>query len=634
MESAFDKITRKLHDDFATFVPVYLQTVDNVSSKLNTPYRAGEKKVDLDVMLAIDVFAPMQEWAARVAQLDYDAVAKSVIPDVWLDVFAHFRKLGITVSPVDIMRLVMGPIVGEIEEVVKSYVVAQGNEYFRSFTAAYQAKYDGAKAEYAARLEAAAPAGGPSVLDDLYASGLYGHAFNVAVAAMADHSAVLPTGGDDPIGLGAASFDTSYSAHWMQVGLCESQRSRILPLGLGIKGILSMKKDGKVLEANVTDEARIECHDGSLKQFASTPSKESCKVVELPALLADARHRGSVTRGYPPELSAKPATCAAGDAPDWLTTTTDGNGETEEEMRLKRTTETSGCGCVTAGSPTGGAGGGAAALVLGAALAIFRRRTARRAAALAAAVLPVITGCSETTTTIDEEILPGKKTEIPGETTTTTTPPPGSDKAPEEPLPEGLPPAAKELLTKLGTSTWHGIAVRGTKTRAVELSFRASRLQWGEVQNPFGPARKRELRTFTIGDDATLHAVVSNPNTWLDATPNGREDDYRLTVVEGTPRKLRVTSVSSGKTEEYVEGGAGAEVGPHRGRADVRVCRHDRHGLLPRVVLQLGRLRDDAELRALRPREERGARARRRLRRGREACALGGRERTEPLLAA
>lgn len=555
MESAYDKVMRKLHDDLATFVPTYLQTVDNVSAKLNTPYLKGQKKVDFDALAVIDTFGPITEWANRVSTLDYDAVAKSVIPDVWLDLFAHLRRFGIAISPPDIMRIVMEPIIGQIEQVAKDYVVAQGKEYFRSFAAAYEKQYDGAKAEYTQRLRAAAPEGGPTILDDIRSSGLYGHAFNVTVAALADRRNVLPTPSDDPVGLGPASFDTSFSTHWMQIGLCEPLRKKVLPLGLGIKGILGMKKDGKVLEARVSDEAKIECHDGSLKSFASSPSKESCTVVELGALVADAKHRGSVTRGFPPELSARSVACAQTSSSDWLTTTTQGSGESEEDMTIRRTTETSGCGCKSAGSSKTSLGGILAGLV-GISLAALRRRRSNALPIAAAATLATLslTGCTETTTSVDEEVIPGEKRETPGSTTTTTTPGERNDEPPPEPLPEGLSPAAKALLTKIGASTWHGTATRNGKTRAIDVSFKSSRLQWGEVQNPFGPARKRELRTFTIGDDASIHSVVTNPNTWLDATSNHAEGDFRIDVVDGKPRKLRITSKSDGKVEEYTEG--------------------------------------------------------------------------------
>ena len=537
MKSAFDKVTGKLHDDLATFVPVYLQTVDNLSTRLNAPYVAGEKKVDIDVVDFAAVFRPLQDWAVRVSTLDYDAVVKTVIPDIWIDFTSHLRKLGISIAPVDIMRLVMGPVVGEIEKVVKDAIVAQGKEYFRNFAAAYKAKYDGAKEEYQVKLRAAQPEGAPYLLDDLRSSGLYAHTFNIVAAALADHQAVLPAKSDDPVGVGAASFDTSYSTHWMQVGLCEPLREKVFPFGLGIKGLLSHRLgDGPVLEAKVTADAAIECHDGSLSRFATAPTKESCRVVELEDLIGNAKHRGSVSRGYPPELSARPATCGARTAPAWL----EANGNDEGDDMIRRTKETKAM-CSAAGTATTKTTGGIGAAVAVLALFMLRRRQARALATVAAAF--ALAGCSTTTT--DEEIIPGNRTA-------------GNDVSvnggtePAEPLPEGLSPKAKELLTKLSSTVWHGTGTRRGKTRAVEIHFRASRLQWGEVENPFGPARRRELRTISVSEDGVVHSVVTNPNTWLDATINGRDADYKLEVIEGSPRRLKVTS--KGATEEYAEG--------------------------------------------------------------------------------
>lgn len=547
MTSAFDKVTGKLHDDLASFVPVYLQTVDNLSTRLNAPYVSGQKKVDVDVVDFVAVFRPLQDWAGRVATLDYDAAVKTLIPDLWLDFTAQLRKFGISIAPVDVLRLAMGPLVAEIEKVVKDYIVAQGTEYFRNFAAAYKAQYDGAKAEYAVKLHAAQADGAPYLLDDLRSSGLYAHTFNVTAAALADHGAVLPTKSDDPIGLGAGSFDTSYSNHWMQVGLCEPLRNKVFPFGLGIKGLLSHRVGGKTFEAKVSDDAKIECHAGSLQKFSSSPTKESCQVVELDALVSDGRHRGSVTRGYPPELSANPAKCMAAAAPTWLGPDTNKKDESEDDMTIRRTTETTGCGIGATGAST--TTGGIAAVLGAVALFALRRRRARAALFTAATAL-AIGGCSASETTVEEEVIPGARRDATDQPS--ATPPAPGTTMPVEPLPEGLSPAARELLAKLSNSVWHGSGKRRGKTRAIELQFRASRLQWGEVENPFGPARKRELRTIAVTDSSTVHSVVTNPNTWLDATTNGREGDYKLEVISGTPRKLEVTT--GGVTEEFIEG--------------------------------------------------------------------------------
>jgi hypothetical protein len=553
LESAFEKVTGKLHDDLNGFVPAYLKVVDGLSTKLNSPYRPGEKKIDFDSVDVVTLLKPLEEWAVRTTTIDWDVLARSVIPDVWVDFYATLKRIGLAaLHPAEVLKAMAQPLVDPIRDTVKDFIVAQGTEYLRDFTASYRETYDASKREYAERLRRAAPAGGPTILDDVRSSGLYGQAFNVAAAAIADHAAVLPTESDDPIGLGPASFDTSFSAHWMQVGLCEPLRKKVLPLGVGIKGLLSISKEGgDVLEANVSDEARIECHDGSLTEFARTPTKETCGVVEHGALLSDARHRGSLTRGYPPELATRPATCVTGRV-TWLTNLDGLTAEEEDALRRKTTTETTSCSAASTKTPAN-AGAAAITLVALAALASVaraRRRGGRRAPlAMTAALALAASACTTTTTTEEEEIIPGGKgdgtLDGPGSTR------PGNN---GEPTPATMSPAARELFEKLGTSTWRGAGTRNGKKRVIELSFRTGAMQWAEIQNPFGPARKRELRSLTIADDGLVRTAVTNPAGWTDATVNGAQGEYRLRVVDGSPRHLTVTNAKTNESEEYVEG--------------------------------------------------------------------------------
>lgn len=112
---------------------------------------------------------------------------------------------------------------------------------------------------------------------------------------------------------------------------------------------------------------------------------------------------------------------------------------------------------------------------------------------------------------------------------------------------------AKRLLRALGDSVWHGAGTRRSKTRGLELRFRASSLQWAEVQNPYGPGRKRELRSFTVATDGeTVNAVANTPLEWPDRSGVTGPAAYSVRVVEGTPRKLEVTKGSV--TETFEEG--------------------------------------------------------------------------------
>jgi hypothetical protein len=105
----------------------------------------------------------------------------------------------------------------------------------------------------------------------------------------------------------------------------------------------------------------------------------------------------------------------------------------------------------------------------------------------------------------------------------------------------------------LGDSVWNGSGVRKGKTRAIELRFRASSLQWAEIQNPYGPARKRELRSFYIENDgASVIATANTPLAWPDRTDEMGRQEFKVVIKAGSPRTLEVTR--NGVTERYTEG--------------------------------------------------------------------------------
>ncbi|MCB9606536.1 MAG: hypothetical protein H6716_08090 [Polyangiaceae bacterium] len=112
---------------------------------------------------------------------------------------------------------------------------------------------------------------------------------------------------------------------------------------------------------------------------------------------------------------------------------------------------------------------------------------------------------------------------------------------------------AGELLADLGQSVWHGLQTRNGVERAYELSFDADQTLWAEVQNPFGPARKREMRVFSVGSDgASVSTTVITPQGWPVPQNNGEKKDYTVTVVDGSPRQLVIER--DGATETYDEG--------------------------------------------------------------------------------
>lgn len=112
---------------------------------------------------------------------------------------------------------------------------------------------------------------------------------------------------------------------------------------------------------------------------------------------------------------------------------------------------------------------------------------------------------------------------------------------------------AAELLSDLGQSVWHGLQTRNGVERAYEISFDADQTLWAEVRNPFGPARKREMRVFSVGSDgASVSTTVITPQGWPVPQNNGEKKDYTVTVVDGSPRQLVIER--DGDVETYDEG--------------------------------------------------------------------------------
>lgn len=108
-----------------------------------------------------------------------------------------------------------------------------------------------------------------------------------------------------------------------------------------------------------------------------------------------------------------------------------------------------------------------------------------------------------------------------------------------------------ELLKELSGSVWHGEQARGGKTRAYELRFDTDSFLWSELQNPYGPARVREMRAFKLDGDL-FNTTVIQPPGWPVHPDNGRQDTWSLELIEGDPRRLRTTR--DGVIEEFEEG--------------------------------------------------------------------------------
>jgi hypothetical protein len=304
---AFDKITEQLRVEMFKFHEAYMQTVANLSAKLNEAPNDmsgefGATKADIEA-----AFAPLKQWSDNITTIDYDTLVYAVVPDWLIELDTFMQAFGVDIDLAAIFKAIFDPIVQPIKDAIQDAFIAQAQVFIQTLVDEIEAKKAPIYAEYDARLAAAAdPALSGDMLDHFHDSGLFGHAFNIAAVAIADHRAVLPVG-DDPIGVGPASFDASYTPAWMQAGVCDYLREVVFPLGIDARGALSVRDGNGDFPAVIDVDSPVECHAGSLSAFAGDPDAAACLIVKLAALLGDPV--GSLSRAYPPNLSEKPAQC-------------------------------------------------------------------------------------------------------------------------------------------------------------------------------------------------------------------------------------------------------------------------------------------------------------------------------------
>lgn len=578
LPSAFDKISDELGSDLRAFSPALVQTIENVSTELNKPVTASSDGLDLDKGKVATLFSPMRDWADDVTTIDYEAVTKAVVPEWLQDLEDLMSTAGVSVKIPDVVAALMQPIVDPIKDALKGYVIDQAETYVGTLVDEYKKGYATTTSEFEKRLALSAGAGSKgTALENLFDSGLWAHSFNVAAAAIAKHDVVLPDPGD----VGPATFDASHTPAWMQLGVCDYLRSAVFPLGLDVKALLTVRTGDATYEAKVTEDAPFECHDGSLSAFAASPTVETCKLTKLSSLMTS--KRGSVSRAYPPALAASKPACRnlkveglpdPPETPDAGVPVDDagvplddaGNPIDPVPNAAASTEDAGGCGCRVTGGATSGATSSLLALA-GVAGIVLRRR--RRAAVLAAAMLGAgAGGCSggdgEGTPTVESDAGAEVESDVGSEDVAADGAdadiPDTSVDAPSDTAPDATPdadPAAAKLLEALGDSVWSATQTRtekgASKTRAYELRFRASGLEWAEVRNPFGPARMRTLRVFTVDPDGkTVRSTILSPAGWPTHPDNGKKETWSFEVLPGSPRKLQITS--GGKTETFTEG--------------------------------------------------------------------------------
>lgn len=570
LPSALSKISEKLRDDLFQFLPAYLQTVEGLSAKLNAPPAAGSDGLELDAAEVTRLFQPLTGWADKLTALDYETLIRAVVPEWLISLQDALRAVGVNVSIAGIVEALLQPVVRPIKDAIKAQAIDRAQRFISDLSAEYRRLYGGTTAEFEERLRrAAGPGLSGTALDHFFESGLYAHAYNLTAAALARHEILLPQG-EDEAGIGPSSFDASYTPSWSQAGLCADLRAAVFPFGLDVRGLLFVRQAGQDHPPQLSEDSPVECHDGSLSRFAERPSERACALTGLAGLLADPAHRGSLSRAFPPQLSAQPPRCLGLIVPGLEPEGSDMNGDRDlgPGPGPGGDPDLPGCSCRIGGPGTGAQPqpqGGALFLGIVLSLGLLRSRRSMRpghasgqrrgrwaAFSLLALLLAPQAGCSPQETTeadggagdMDRDMGMGMGMGIDG-----------GDGGMDGAVTDLGPSPGRALLLSLDGSVWSGKGMRQGKERALELRFDSKSLLWAEIRNPYGPSRRRELRVMTVdADGATVRTTVVSPVEWPDAREIGRKDEWRLEVMPGTPRRLRASR--GGVTEEYTEGAA------------------------------------------------------------------------------
>ena len=586
LPSAFDKVSEQLGMDLQQFMPALVATIENLVALLNAPIAAdaGDAFEGINDAVINAAFAPMRDWVTDTTTLDYDAISRAVAPDWYTGLSDFFRGFGVDISIGNILQILFQPYIDEIRSALEDYVIAQARVYIDELVTQYRTARAGIEAEFLARLIASEPtglSGNPG--DHFYDSGLYANSFNLAAATLANHAVMVPPAGTDSVLTGPASFDASYSVAWTQAALCPYLRSEVFPFGIDVRGALTVRDDTGEYPGRTTEDATVECQNGSLSMWDTTPGPDSCRFVELEELISG-DHIGSQSRAYPPEYSAMPALCrnivvpGLPDPPELPDGGVDGGDTDAGPGRPPRVSDGGGC-CSVAGQQ-GSSDNGAPALFALAlfGLLAFRRGRRRTFAALIGALLVLTAmGCGGD----DDAIVPMTD----GGESDSFMPPMDAGMDTDGGGIDAGPNLRRVLLEALGNSSWSATQTRtegGTpRTRIYELRFRATDLFWAEVRNPFGPARSRRMRSFMVDPDGTtVTSIVITPAGWPVPPDNGQRDTWTFELVAGSPRTLRITD-SSDNTEIFTEGAwpaptdgltAQVRVFPAGGVTDMALC--------------------------------------------------------------
>lgn len=568
---AWDKVSEKFGEDLEELAPSLVDTIENVSQRLNTGLdEDGTGIGDLSPTDLQSDFSPMTGWANEIITVDTQSIAVAVSPDWLLEMDAFFQGVGFDVDIAAWVEAIMEPVIAPIRDGIRSYVIDRAVDFIDELTQDYQAVLTITHNEYDDRLLDAKPDGlsGQTSLDHFYGTGLYGHAFNVASVALAEHRAVLPVG-NDPVGVGPASFDCSHTTKWMQVGVCDYLARAVFPMGQEATGTLSVVEGGKTYTAKLDEDSPIECHDGSLSSFTANPTVQSCQLTTLDELEID--KLGTVSRAIPPELSGDDVECTnlqiaglpeppEGSGGNGSGGNGEGAGASEDDDgdgdgATGDADDSSGCDCRAARSQRdvpSSLGLFAVALGLGAWRLRSSRARSRRRAAAACAVALLAAGCGDDTDGPPADGGGGSTDGgAPSDGGGGQSPSTGGGDDGGAPTTGGGGEGgqggnlAQLLIDALDDTSWSAVLNRDGRDRAYELSFDADGNKWAEIRNPFGPARLDVEGEFVVESDGeTMQAVEDE---------SGDIRTWKLQILPGNPRTLRVTH-DDGEVEDFSEG--------------------------------------------------------------------------------
>ncbi|MEM9068416.1 MAG: MYXO-CTERM sorting domain-containing protein [Myxococcota bacterium] len=562
LPSAYDTISDDLGRQLNLFLPALLETIENLAVVLNTPLSSEDDSgFDLSPALITETIMPMREWVDQILAIDFDLLANAITPSWYRRLESLFASLGVDIRIGSLLEVLFGPQLDQIRTLIEEQVIGVAQTFLEDLTADLRAMGPEWEARVGSQLAASAPMGaGGHALDRVTESGLFAYSFNLVSATLANHELVVSM---NEVATGAASFDASYTHHWTQAGLCDYLQGEIFPEGTSVGAVLSIRTDEMFFPAGAEEDSPVECHNGSLSMFGE-PTRESCMVTTLESLFDDPT--GSISRSYPPMWAAIMPQCrdirvpGLPDPPDRPDagpgdrdggTTGDDGGTTGPDggMMMMSSGGCGGCSTTSGDTP------GGLFLVM---LLLFGWR--RRAGVALAALLAFGVGCGDDSTPERDAGVDSAVVDAAREDSAT-----GMDAAMDsggmdaDMEMDAGPDRRRELLDALGSSTWNSLQSRtegeDLVERAYEMRFEAGSLEWAEIRNPFGPARFRTLRSFSVmADGRTIESIILSPDGWPPHPRNGARETWEIEVVAGDPRILRLTNTDTDATEEFAEG--------------------------------------------------------------------------------